>query len=120
MRGDDAEIPIASRSYDETLNLVRFRGKDGALEVCFLTEARALFKLTSETGNLVSDGLKIIYAARERATRPQRRPSLFCPLGLPQHYNFPSPVHRQDRFGSGRVPIRPRKALDIIADVGGA
>lgn len=34
-------FPNASRSYDETRNLIRFWGYDSALEICFFIEARA-------------------------------------------------------------------------------
>ena len=66
-------FPNASRSYDETRNLVRFWGYDSALEVCFFIEARALLKLTPETANLDADCLEIFDAARERIFEAARK-----------------------------------------------
>jgi len=66
-------FPNASRSYDETRNLVRFWGYDSALEICFFIEASALCKLMPQTGNMEADCLETFDAARERILEAARK-----------------------------------------------
>jgi len=66
-------FPNASRSYDETRNLVRFWGYDSALEISFFVEASALCKLMPQTRNLESDCLEAFDAAREHILEAARK-----------------------------------------------
>lgn len=66
-------FPNASRSYDETRNLVRFWGYDSALEIAFLVEVGALCKLEPRMGNLEADSLEAFDAARERVLEVARK-----------------------------------------------
>lgn len=66
-------FPNASRSYDETRNLVRFWGYDSALEICFFVEAAALVKLMPEPKDLDADCLDAFDAARERIIEAARK-----------------------------------------------
>lgn len=66
-------FPNASRSFDETRNLVRFWGYDSALEICFFVEAAALVKLMPESKNLDAGCLEAFDAARERIFEAARR-----------------------------------------------
>lgn len=66
-------FPNASRSYDETRNLVRFWGYDSTLEISFLVDAGALCELVPQTGSLEADCLGTFDAARERILEAARR-----------------------------------------------
>ena len=66
-------FPNASRSYDETRNLVRFWGSDSALEVCFFIEANALCKLMPRTTVMEADCLDAFDTARERIVEAARK-----------------------------------------------
>jgi len=66
-------FPNASRSYDETRNLVRFWGYDSTLEVSFLVEVSALCKMKSQTRNLEADSLAAFDAAREQIFEAARK-----------------------------------------------
>jgi len=66
-------FPNASRSYDETRNLIRFWGYDSALEICFFIEARALLKLTPETKHFDAGCLESFDASREQIFDAARR-----------------------------------------------
>lgn len=66
-------FPNASRSFDETRNLVRFWGYDSALEVCFFIEVGALCKLRPQTMKMEADCLETFDAARERIFEAARK-----------------------------------------------
>lgn len=66
-------FPNASRSYDETRNLVRFWGYDSALEICFFIEASALCKLMPRTATMEADCLEAFDMARERILEVARK-----------------------------------------------
>lgn len=66
-------FPNASRSYDETRNLVRFWGYDSTLEISFLVEMSALCKLKPQTSNLEADSLEVFDAAWEQILEAARK-----------------------------------------------
>jgi hypothetical protein len=66
-------FPNASRSYDETRNLVRFWGYDSALEICFFIEVGALCKLMPQTKNMEADCLEAFDTAREHIFEAARK-----------------------------------------------
>ncbi len=66
-------FPNGSRSYDATRNLVRFWGYDSALEISFLVEVSALYKLNPRTRNVEAGYLEAFDAARDRIHETARK-----------------------------------------------
>lgn len=66
-------FPNASRSYDARRNLIRFWGYDSALEVSFLVELGALYKLDPQTRNEEAGYLEAFDAARDRIHEAARK-----------------------------------------------
>ena len=66
-------FPNESRSYDATEGSVRFWGHDGALEVSFCVEERALRHIAPGTSNDEAASLRIFDANRERIFKAARQ-----------------------------------------------
>jgi Protein of unknown function (DUF1488) len=59
-------FPNPSRSYDANRRRIRFWGHDGAIEVPFFLEEKAIFALYPKTKNSEADILEAFDLARER------------------------------------------------------
>ncbi len=59
-------FPNPSRSYDPDKGRIRFWGHDDSIEVAFLLEESALFKLYPQTDNAEAGILAAFDAARDR------------------------------------------------------
>jgi Protein of unknown function (DUF1488) len=66
-------FPNPSRSYDEKRNLIRFWGYDSSLEIAFLVEVGALYKLQPQKGHLEADSLGAFDAVREQVLEAAHR-----------------------------------------------
>jgi hypothetical protein len=66
-------FPNGSRSYDARRNLIRFWGYDSALEISFLVEVSALYKLNPQTRNVEAGYLEAFDAARDRIHETARK-----------------------------------------------
>ncbi len=66
-------FPNVSRAYDATRRCVRFWGYDGALEVHFFVEDRALVRMAPGTGRDESSLLESFDGNRDRIFEAARR-----------------------------------------------
>jgi hypothetical protein len=59
-------FPNACRSFDSKRKVIRFWGYDSALEISFLVEVSALYKLNPRTRNLEAGYLESFDAVRDK------------------------------------------------------
>ena len=66
-------FPNENRSYDAKRNLIRFWGYDSAMEIQFLIEVGAIFKLNPRASDEETGYLYAFDGARDRIYRAARR-----------------------------------------------